>query len=227
MHYQENTIVLGTTELQCLGEIRGRIPSWVWQRPTGQFFVNWAGEKHENEGETAVPWCWHKEQLKTSSAIRRYWHNLRPNVEELRSLRCKQRQRAKLWHSHVGIGPFRSVVTDKCCILWYGGECTVHVKYVPTEQSFLNDSSHCRVIVKNKIKYIFKKKNSVWLSNIINKDFGCRWIWNYNDPRWEVISTSDSRPRSILLLTSGHYNFISTSTKVHNLYNNNNQSCDL
>ena len=25
MHYQENTIVLGTTELQCLGEIRGRV----------------------------------------------------------------------------------------------------------------------------------------------------------------------------------------------------------
>ena len=25
MHYQENTIALGTTELQCLGEIRGRV----------------------------------------------------------------------------------------------------------------------------------------------------------------------------------------------------------
>ena len=30
----------------------------------------------------------------------------------------------------------------------YVGECTVRVKYVPTEQSFLNDSSHCLVIVK-------------------------------------------------------------------------------
>ena len=37
MHYQENTIVLGTTELQCLGEIRGRVRSRVWQRPTGEF----------------------------------------------------------------------------------------------------------------------------------------------------------------------------------------------
>ena len=25
MHYQENTILQGTTELQCLGEIRGRV----------------------------------------------------------------------------------------------------------------------------------------------------------------------------------------------------------
>ena len=37
-------------------------------------------------------------------------------------------------------------------MICYGGECTVRVKYVPTEQSFLNDSSHCLVIVKNKIK---------------------------------------------------------------------------
>ena len=66
----------------------------------------------------------------------------------------------KLWHSHFGIGTFRSVVTDKCCILCYGGECTVRVKYVPTEQSFSNDSSHCLVIVKNKIK-LHLKKNSV------------------------------------------------------------------
>ena len=36
IHYQENTIVLGTTELQCLCETRGRVPSWVWQRPTGK-----------------------------------------------------------------------------------------------------------------------------------------------------------------------------------------------
>ena len=27
MHYQENNIVLGTTEIQCLGEIRGRVRS--------------------------------------------------------------------------------------------------------------------------------------------------------------------------------------------------------
>ena len=40
----------------------------------------------------------------------------------------------------------------------YGGECTVRVKYVPTEQSFSNDSSHCLVIVKNKIKLHLQKK---------------------------------------------------------------------
>ena len=77
-------------------------------------------------------------------------------------------------------------------MICYGGECTVRVKHVPTEQSSSNDSSHCLVSVKNKIELHLQKKNSVWLSNIINKDFGCQWIWNYNDPRWEVISTSDS-----------------------------------
>ena len=51
IHYQENTIVLGTTELQCLGETRGRIPSWVWQRPTGQFFVDWAGKSTKMRGK--------------------------------------------------------------------------------------------------------------------------------------------------------------------------------
>ena len=43
------------------------------------------------------------------------------------------------------------------------------------------------LLLKIKSNYIYKKKkNSVWLSNIINKDFGCRWIWNYNDPRWNL-----------------------------------------
>ena len=79
---------------------------------------------------------------------------------------------------------------DRQDMLWWW--MVVRVKYVPTEQSFSNDSSHCLVIVKNKIKLHLQNKNSVWLSNIINKDFGCRWIWNYNDPRWEAISTSDS-----------------------------------
>ena len=51
IHYQENSIVLGTTELQCLGETRGRIPSWVWQRPTGQFFVDWAGKSTKMRGK--------------------------------------------------------------------------------------------------------------------------------------------------------------------------------
>ena len=51
MHYQENTVVLGTTELQCLGEIRGRVRSWVWQRPTGEFFVNWAGKSTKMRGK--------------------------------------------------------------------------------------------------------------------------------------------------------------------------------
>ena len=47
-------------------------------------------------------------------------------------------------------------------IICYGVECNVRVKYVPTEQSFSNDSSHCLVIIKNKIKITFtKKKNSV------------------------------------------------------------------
>ena len=51
IHYQENNIVLGTTELQCLGETRGRIPSWVWQRPTRQFFVDWAGKSTKMRGK--------------------------------------------------------------------------------------------------------------------------------------------------------------------------------
>ena len=51
IHYQENTIVLGTTELQCLGETRGRIPSRVWQWPTGQFFVDWAGKSTKMRGK--------------------------------------------------------------------------------------------------------------------------------------------------------------------------------
>ena len=42
-------------------------------------------------------------------------------------------------------------------MICYGGECTVRVKYVPTEQSFSNDSSHCLVIVKNKIKLHLQK----------------------------------------------------------------------
>ena len=90
---------------------------------------------------------------------------------------------------NISLGGDRQVLHIMIC---YGGECTVRFKYVTTEQSFSNDSSHCLVIVKNKIKLHLQKNNSVWLSNIINKDFGCRWIWNYNDPRWEVISTSDS-----------------------------------
>ena len=46
-------------------------------------------------------------------------------------------------------------------MICYGGECTVRVKYLPTEQSFSNDSSHCLVIVKIKSNYIYRKKNSV------------------------------------------------------------------
>ena len=46
-------------------------------------------------------------------------------------------------------------------IICYGGECTVRVKYVPTEQSFSNDSSHCLVIVKNKFKLHLQKKQCV------------------------------------------------------------------
>ena len=162
MHYQENTIVLGTTELQCLGEIRGRVWSWVWQRPTGEFFLNWAGEKHENEGETAVQWCWHKEQLWTSSAIRRYWRNLRPNVEELRSYYVNRGNAQAMAQSYrywnISLGGARQVLHIMIC---FGGECTVRVKYIPTEQSFSNDSSHCLVIVKNKIKLHLQKKKTV------------------------------------------------------------------
>ena len=62
---------------------------------------------------------------------------LQPNVEELSSLQCKQRKRAR-YGSHFGIGTFRSVVTDKCCILYVivVNVLTVRVKYVPTEQFF-------------------------------------------------------------------------------------------
>ena len=41
------TILPGTTELDCLGETRV-------QSLTRKFFVDWAWEKHETEGETAV-----------------------------------------------------------------------------------------------------------------------------------------------------------------------------
>ena len=60
---------------------------------------------------------------------------------------------------NISLGGDRQVL--HIIMICYGGECTVRVKYVPTEQ-FLNDSSHCLVIVKNKIKlHLQKKKNSV------------------------------------------------------------------
>ena len=51
IHYQENTIVLGTTELQCLGETRGRVRSWVWQRPTGEFAWTELGKSMKMRGK--------------------------------------------------------------------------------------------------------------------------------------------------------------------------------
>ena len=59
---------------------------------------------------------------------------------------------------NISLGGDRQVLHSMIC---YGGECTVRVKYVPTEQSFSNDSSHCLVIVKNKIKLHLQKNNSV------------------------------------------------------------------
>ena len=56
---------------------------------------------------------------------------------------------------NISLGGDRQVLH---IMIFYGGECTVRVKYVPTEQSFSNDSSHCLVIVKNKIKLHLPKK---------------------------------------------------------------------
>ena len=60
---------------------------------------------------------------------------------------------------NISLGGDRQVLHIMIMIC-YGGECTVRVKYVPTytEQSFSNDSSHCLVIVKNKIKLHLQKK---------------------------------------------------------------------
>ena len=186
MHYQENTIVLGTTKLQCLGEIRGRVRSWVWQRQRGNFSWTELGKSTKMRGKLLCSGVDIKNSYKHRVKFADIDIIFGPMLENW-EVYDVNRGNAKLRHSHFGIGTFRSVVTDMIC---YGGECTVRVKYVPTEQSFSNDSSHCLVIVKNKIKLHLQKK-TVWLSNIIDKDFGCRWIWNYNDPRWKVISTSD------------------------------------
>ena len=61
-------------------------------------------------------------------------------------------------YSNISLGGDRQVLH---IMIRYVGECTVRVKYVPTEQSFLNDSSHCLVIVKNKIKLHLQKKKPV------------------------------------------------------------------
>ena len=57
--------MLGTTELQCFGETRGRVPygaeSGNDQR--GNFSWTELGKSTKMRGETAVQWCWHKEQL--------------------------------------------------------------------------------------------------------------------------------------------------------------------
>ena len=55
----------------------------------------------------------------------------------------------------LSLGGDRQVLHIMIC---YSGECTVRVKYVPIEQFFLNDSSHCLVIVKNKIKLHLQKQ---------------------------------------------------------------------
>ena len=67
-----------------------------------------------------------------------------------------------LWQSfrywNISLGGDGQVLHIMIC---YGGKCTVRDKYVPTEQSFSNDSSHCLVIVKNKIKLHLQKKKTV------------------------------------------------------------------
>ena len=62
-------------------------------------------------------------------------------------------QSFRYWN--ISLGGDRQVLHIMIC---YGGECIVRVKYVPTEQIFSNDSSHCLVIVKNKIKLHLQKK---------------------------------------------------------------------
>ena len=65
-------------------------------------------------------------------------------------------QSFRYWN--ISLGGDRQVLHIMICS---GGECTVRVKYVHTEQSFSNDSSHCLVIVKNKIKLHLQKKKTV------------------------------------------------------------------
>ena len=158
MHYQEITIVLGTTELQCLGEIRGRVRSWVWQRPTGEFFVNWAGEKHENEGGLLCSGVDIKNSYKhrvQSADIDIIFGPMLKNWEVYDVNKGNAQAMAQLYrYWNISLGGDRQVLHIMIC---YGGECTVRVKYVPTEQSFSNDSSHCLVLVKNKIKLHLQK----------------------------------------------------------------------
>ena len=49
-------------------------------------------------------------------------------------------QSVRNWN--ISLGGDRQVLHIMIC---YGGECTVRVKYVPTEQSFSNDYSHCLI----------------------------------------------------------------------------------
>ena len=157
MHYQENTIVLGTTELQCLGESRGRVWSWVWQRPTGEFFVNWAGEKHDNEGELLCSGVGIKNSYKhqvQSADIDIIFGPMLKNWEVYdvnRGNAQAMAQSFRYWNI--------SLVTDKCCILWY--VMVVNVLFV------LNMYLQSRVfqmilhivllLLKIKSNYIYKK----------------------------------------------------------------------
>ena len=191
MHYQENCARYNWITMSWWNQRQSTELSL--ERPTGNFSWTELGKSTKMRGKLLCSGVGIKNRSKHRVQIRRYWHNLRPNVEELRSLRCKQRKRTS-YGTVISVLEHFAVVTDKCCILWY--VMVVNVLFV------LNKYLQNRVfqmilhivllLLKIKSKYIYKKKNCVWLSNIINKDFGCRWIWNYNDPRWEVISTSDS-----------------------------------
>ena len=106
----------------------------------------------------------------------------------MRSLWCKQRKRASYGTFFSVLEHFalwwQTSVAYYDMLWWY----VLFVLNMYLQNIVFQMILHIvLLLLKIKSNYIYKKKNSVWLSNIIN-----RWIWNYNDPRWEVISTSDS-----------------------------------
>ena len=149
--------MLGTTELQCLGETRGRIPSWVWQRPTGQFFVDWAGKSTKMRGKLLCIGVGIKNSYKhrvQSADIDIIFSRMLKNWAVYNVNRGNAQAMAVISVLDSSLVDDRQVLHIVIC---YSGECTVRVKHVPIEQ-FLSDSSHCLVIVKNKIKLHLQKQ---------------------------------------------------------------------
>ena len=126
----------------------------------GAIFRGLSWERHENEGELLCSGVGIKNSYKHRvqsahidiifSRMLKNWavYNVNSWTEETR----------KLWQSfqywNISLGGDRQVLHIMIC---YSGECTVRVKYVPIEQ-FFKWSSHCLVIVKNKIKLHLQKQ---------------------------------------------------------------------